>query len=113
MNDEFEGLQIQLFAPVDSTLFPLDKMPAWGFLLRSKDGEDTFVLAGTKRHVKSRIDADEDLLALAKEAIRSSENDLANEWLDLALDEEEDVMVNGEVIAGDRLKAVISGSDEE
>jgi hypothetical protein len=102
----FEGLQIQAMAPVDDNMVVLDKSELWGFTLILGD-DATFVFAGTKKKMKSHLDDSGSLLGLAYEAIRSSENVLANELLDLTLDDELGVVINGEYFeARDVRKAV-------
>jgi hypothetical protein len=65
------------------------------------------VIAGTKKQMKSHLEEEGSLIGLAYEAIRRSENILANELLDLALDDEQDIVVNGDLIKAKQARKLI------
>ena len=90
-----EMVKIQFCAPVSESLIPLEKNENWGFYIT--DGtEHAYVSAGDKKVVRKHLNDNDSLFCLFFEAIRESENEVANEFLDLIMDEKQSILINGE-----------------
>ncbi len=93
-----EMVKIQFCAPVSESFIPLEKNENWGFYIT--DGtEHAYVSAGDKKVVRKHLNDNDSLFCLFFEAIRESENELANELLDIILDEKQPILLNGEEIS--------------
>lgn len=93
-----EMTRIQFCAPVSESFLPLEKNENWGFYITN--GEDhTYVLSGDKKVVRKHLSENDSLFCLFFETVRESENEVANEILDMIMDEKQSILINGEEIS--------------
>jgi hypothetical protein len=107
-----EYVVVHLMGPVDEIMMLQPKEKSWGFFMSFED-KSVYVVIGDRKRLEDELDKRKDYLPhLVIEACMASDDELAHELLDSAINGCDGMVINGQEFDSSELEDVIDSRED-